>query len=81
MDKDRVKWKPLSELPGKAYADMVMEALKNRNIPCYLKSLFGSGAFGVISGAGIPGAGDKIMVPEDKLEEAQQVLNDMFDSV
>ena len=75
---DEIKWVPLHELPGKVYADMVMEVLKNRGIPCYLRSLYGSGAIGVISGAGIMGARDKIMVPEDRFEEAQQVLHDMF---
>jgi len=78
---ETTKWVALHDLPGKAYADMVMEVLKQHDIPCYLQSLFGSGAMGVISGAGLAGARDRIMVPEDRYEEAAQILNDMLDHI
>lgn len=80
-DEKETKWVPLHELPGKAYADMVMEVLKQHEIPCYLKSLFGSGAMGVISGAGLVGSREEIMVPEDRFEEAQAILHDMLDHI
>ncbi len=79
--RDKVKWVPLHELPGKVYADMVMEVLKSRGIPCYLRSLYGSGAVGVVSGTDLVGSRDLIMVPEEKFEEAQGVLHDMFDHI
>ena len=82
MDENKkTKWVPLHELPGKAYADMVMEVLRQHDIPCYLRSLYGSGAIGVISGAGAFGFRDRIMVPEDKFEDAQAILHDMLDHI
>ena len=77
-DSDAIKWVPLHDLPGKAYADMVMEVLRQRGIPCILKSLFGSGALGVVSGAGLVGSRDRIMVPEEHYEEAASILNEML---
>lgn len=76
---ENIKWVPLPDLPGKVYADMVMEVLKEKEIPCYLRSLFGSGGIGVISGAGMAMARDKIMVPEEYYEEARQILEEMVD--
>ena len=80
-DKNKTKWVQLHALPGKAYADMVMEVLRQHDIPCFLRSLFGSGAVGVVSGAGMAGATDVIMVPEDCYEEASQILHDMLDHI
>jgi len=81
MSENKDKWVSLHELPGRAYAEMVMEVLKQRGIPCYLKSLFGSGALGTVTGAGLIGSGDKIMVPEEYFEEAQSVLHQMLDHI
>ena len=80
-EEEKTKWIALHDLPGKAYADMVMEVLKQHDIPCYLQSLFGSGAMGVVSGAGLAGARDRIMVPVDRYEEAARILNDMLDHI
>ena len=74
-----IKWVALHDLPGKVYADMVMEVLRQHNIPCLLKSLYGSGGVGVVSGAGLVGSRDRIMVPEEYLEQASQILNEMLD--
>jgi len=78
-ESEDTKWVPLHDLPGKAYADMVMEVLKQKGIPCILKSLYGSGALGVVSGAGLVGSRDRIMVPEEYYEEASAILNEMLD--
>jgi hypothetical protein len=80
-EEKEIRWVALHELPGKVYADMVMEVLKQHNIPCYLKSFSGSGAIGVISGAGLFGSRDKIMVPEDRYDEASEILHSMLDHI
>ena len=72
------KWVPLHGLPGKVYADMVKEVLENNGIPCVVRSLFGSGGLGVISGAGAVGFHDRIMVPQEHFEEAQRILTEMM---
>jgi|GEM_PF-2050579 len=74
-----IKMKALPAVAGKVYADMVMEALKQAGISCYLKSLYGSGGLGVISGAGLSGARDVIMVPEEKYQEALEIMEGMVD--
>jgi len=80
MEKGKpIHWQALPALAGKVYADMVMEALKQAGIQCYLKSLYGSGGLGVISGAGLAGARDVIMVPEDRFEEALEIMEGMVD--
>jgi hypothetical protein len=80
-ENDGIKWVALHGLPGRAYADMVMEVLKNNGIPCYLKSLYGSGGLGVVGGAGLFGARDQIMVPEDRFQEAESILTDMLNHI
>jgi hypothetical protein len=80
-EKSEIKWLPLHSVPGRAYAEMVMEVLKQRGIPCYIRSLFGSGALGTVQGAGLPGAKDHIMVPEERFEEAEEILTDMLDHI
>jgi hypothetical protein len=74
-----VEWVPLRPLPGMVYAKMVMEVLDQRNIPNYVQSLFGSGAFGVVSGVNFIGADARIWVPENFLQEASEILDDMMD--
>lgn len=79
IEEDNIKWVSLPPVQGKAYAEMVMEVLRQNDIPCYLQSFFGSGAMGVITGAGLPLARDKIMVPEENYEEALEILDSMVD--
>jgi hypothetical protein len=78
-ENEDTKWVAMPPLQGKVYAEMVMEVLRENEIPCYLQSLFGSGGLGVISGAGLAWAKDKIMVPEDKYEQAMEILESMVD--
>lgn len=73
-----VKWVALQPLSGMVYAKMVAEVLDQRGIPNYIQSLFGSGALGVVSGAGFAGASAKIYVPDDRLEEAAQIRDEMM---
>lgn len=79
MSDSSINWVPLPEVRGKVYADMVMEVLKQHEIPCYLKSLYGSGGLGVVSGAGLANASDKIMVPEEFYQQAVEIFDDMAD--
>jgi len=79
MSNSSIKWVALPAVQGKVYADMVMEVLQQHEIPCHLKSFYGSGALGVISGAGMAGANDKIMVPEELYPQAVEILDDMVD--
>lgn len=79
MSDSSIKWIALPEVRGRVYADMVMEVLKQHEIPCYLKSLYGSGGLGVVSGAGLANASDKIMVPEEFYQQAVEIFDDMAD--
>jgi hypothetical protein len=73
-----VEWVPLRPLSGMVYAKMVMEVLDQHAIPNYVQSLFGSGAFGVVSGVNFIGADARIWVPETFVEEASEILEDMM---
>jgi hypothetical protein len=73
-----VKWVALKPLSGMVYAKMVAEVLDQQGIPNYIKSLFGSGAVGVVMGAGFAGASAKIYVPEEHLEEAARIRDEMM---
>lgn len=79
MPDSSIKWKPLPDVQGKVYADMVMDVLKQNDIPCYLRSLFGSGGLGVISGAGLSNARDRIMVPDEFYDRALEIMEEMID--
>jgi hypothetical protein len=73
-----VEWTPLRPVPGMVYAKMVMEVLDQRGIPNYVQSLFGSGAFGVVTGVNFIGADARIWVPENFVQEASEILDDMM---
>ena len=76
-----IKWVALKPLPGTIYAKMVAEVLDQRQIPNYIQSLFGSGGLGIVTGGDFPGASAKIHVPEDRLEEASAVQDEMMKDI
>lgn len=81
IENEDVRWTALKPLPGIVYAKMVTVVLDQRNIPNYIQSLFGSGGLGVVSGADYAGASAKIYVPEEFLDEATVIRDDMMKDV
>jgi hypothetical protein len=80
-ESEDVTWTALKPLPGVVYAKMVAEVLEQRDIPNYIQSLFGSGGLGVVSGADFAGASAKIFVPEERLDEATAIRDDMMKDI
>ncbi len=81
VDFKNIEWVAMNPLSGVVYAKMVSEVLDQRGIPNYIQSLFGSGGLGIISGAGFAGASAKIFVPEENLEEASNIQDEMMKDV
>lgn len=74
----KVKWKPLQTLPGRIYAEMVKEVFDKKGIPSLIKSPFFSSAFGT---RGIFGDATTIFVPEDRFEECEKIITQMFNHI
>ena len=74
-----IKWVALPSLPGVIYAQMIKEALKREEIPCYIQSLWSSGGLGVISTTSMPGVSAKIMVPETEYDRALKIQEGIID--
>ena len=74
---EKIKWVALPVLSGEIYADMVEEVLSNLNIPHFTKSDWATSAFN-ISSSNLVGAKITIFVPEDNLEEATKVLEEIL---
>ena len=74
-----IRFVALPNLPGKVYAEMIREVLRQKGIPCYLRSS------GIIDAYGISGmpVGDsvRIFVPEDRLEECKDIQHNMLDHI
>ena len=77
-DKIRVKWKPLQSLPGRIYAEMAKEVFDKKGIPSLIQSSFFSSAYGT---RGVFGDKTTILVPEDRLEECTEIINQMFNHI
>ena len=67
-------WFALQPFEGKIYADMAAEILENEKIPYYLKMDWSSSAFSICA-ATIPNQIVKILVPEDFLEKASEIVS------
>ncbi|MBL7075474.1 DUF2007 domain-containing protein [candidate division KSB1 bacterium] len=77
---DEVKWVPLHELPGTVYAEMVQEVLEQRGIPSVLRTDGIGTAYGVWGT--VPFAkGVRILVPESRYEESEDILKQMLDHI
>ncbi len=74
----KIKWKPLQNLPGRIYAEMVKEVFNKKGIPSLISSTFFSSAYGT---RGIFGDPTIIFVPEDRFEECQEIINQMFNHI
>lgn len=77
-NKIKIKWKPLQNLPGRIYAEMVKEVFDKKGIPSFIKSSLLSSALGI---KGILGDTSTIFVPEDRFEECQEIINQMFNHI
>lgn len=75
-----VHWVAVHPLPGSLYAEMVKEVLERRGIPCLLKSDALSSAYGA-KGTALPGMEARILVPEERAEEAREILFQMLDHI
>ena len=75
-----IRFVPMPGLPGKVYAEMVREVLVQKGIPCYMRSDGLSDSLG-ISGTGTLNRNVRIYVPEDALEEAIQIQQQMLDHI
>ncbi len=71
-----LKWVPLRSVPGKPYAAMVTEVFDKEEIPNFVKSDAVSTAY-LTSGTGIA----VIYVPEEHLNRAEEILNQMLDHI
>jgi len=70
---EKIIWIKIAQFTGKIYGEMAGEILKNNNIPYFLKSDFFSSAFS-ITPTNVPGAVVKLLVPEDKKEQAENLI-------
>jgi hypothetical protein len=75
-EQERYDWVPLARLNSYDLAEMVIEAMENEGIP--VLSLSGAGHFGVTGQMGMSsyrpiGGGYSIVVPSDRIAEADRV--------
>ena len=75
-DSIELNWVPLRSVPGKPYAEMVTEIFDKEEIPNFVKSDAISTAY-LTSGTGIA----VIYVPEEHLNRAEEILNQMLDHI
>jgi hypothetical protein len=71
---------PLPDLPGRVYAEMVREVLKQNGIPSYIRSDGVSDGYGVV-GTGPIAKGFQLFVPESAVEFCLQIRNEMLDHI
>ena len=79
-DLSDVNWKPLRNLPGNLYAEMVKEVLDKTGIPSIIKSDVLSSAYGA-KGVSSSGSTAQIFVPEEYHAKCRQILLDMMDHI
>jgi len=75
-----IKWVELHALPGPIYAEMIMEVLEKQGIPCVLKKDFLSSAYGT-QGTQTGGLETVLLVPEERVAESEEILNQMLDHI
>jgi len=69
----------LHTFPSLVYAEMVKEALENSRIPCLIKSDMLTSAYG-LKGGGV-GSRVRVYVPQDRVEESAEIMNQMLDHI
>ncbi len=65
--------------PNVVYAEMVRETLENRGIPCLVKADMLTSAYG--SGGGGVATRVRIFVPENRVTESDDIMNQMLDHI
>jgi len=78
-DYKETKWVKLHSQPGRIYSEMVIEALKEKGIPCVLDP--GNVSALAAKGISIPGDESRIWVPEEHFKEANDLLIRMIDHI
>ena len=68
-----VKLVPLKTQPGRIYSEMVKEVLEKKGIFCIIES----GPLFSLGSTGSEGDESVILVPEDRYEEAEKILEEM----
>ena len=69
----------LHTFPSLVYAEMVKEALENKGVPCLMKSDMLTSAYGSKGGGVFSRV--RIFVPEDRLEESDEKMDQMLDHI
>jgi hypothetical protein len=74
---EEIEFVPLPNLPGRVYAEMVMEVLKQKGIPCYTRS------DGLTDSHLIRGTvgGVQLYVPKDRLDDCLDIQRQMMDHI
>ncbi|MFQ6675289.1 MAG: DUF2007 domain-containing protein [Fidelibacterota bacterium] len=73
---EEIRWVALKELSSQVEAEMVKESLENEGIMSYLKADFLTTTYG-IRGLSLTGSRATLYVPEDRLEEARSIVEDI----
>ena len=73
------KFALLHTFPSIVYAEMVKEALEKKGIPCLMKSDMLTSAYGSKGGGVFSRV--RIYVPEDRLKECDETMNQMLDHI
>ena len=73
------KFALLHTFPSTVYAEMVKEALETRGIPCLMKSDMLTSAYGSKGGGVFSRV--RIYVPEDRLKECNEIMNQMLNHI
>ena len=76
---ENIKYVPFRSLPSRLYAEMLKEALENEGIPSIIKGddvAITYGSYGTTSAVEV-----SIWIPEDNLERAEQIADQMLDHI
>lgn len=78
-EEERSQFVLLHTFPSIVYAEMVKEALEDSGIPCLMKSDMLTSAIGA-KGGGV-GSRVRIYVPEDRVRESDEIMDQMLDHI
>lgn len=71
---EKSEWVPLPKLPGGVYAAMITEVLDKQDIPNLVKTDLAAGGLGMIVGTTTAGKPWRILVPQDRYDEALEIF-------
>lgn len=75
-----IDWVKLHPLPGTIYAEMVKEVLDQQGIPNIIRKTFMSSAIGA-TGSDLGGLETVLLVPKERVDEAESILHQMMDHI